>query len=135
MNSRKSRPLRAVMLFLSHLLITFVLGGALFYAAWYLKDSKNSLVRMSAGTLAGVGFWFFYWTIPFSPRVVPRGPQMHREEQPALFERITKIAALTGQKLPAEVYVTDEHGAWVGRRGGFAGLGGKRIMGIGFHPF
>jgi Zn-dependent protease with chaperone function len=33
--------------------------------------------------------------------------------------------------MPAEVYLIPEVNAWVGQRGGFMGIGSRRIMGLG----
>jgi len=53
------------------------------------------------------------------------------KEQPRLFAELERIARATSQAMPAEVYLLPNVNAFVARRGGVFGLGGRRVMGIG----
>ena len=70
--------------------------------------------------------------------IVPRrdaftapGPRLLEPQQPRLFAELQGIAGAAGQEMPAEVYLVPDVNAWVSQRGGFLGLGGRRIMGLG----
>jgi Zn-dependent protease with chaperone function len=59
------------------------------------------------------------------------GPRLEPSEQPQLFNVLSQVARATGQSMPDEVYLHLEMNAWVTRRGGLFGMGGRRVMGIG----
>src|SRR5207247_204931 len=59
------------------------------------------------------------------------GPLLMAKEQPRLFAELERIARATSQAMPAEVYLLPNVNAFVARRGGVFGLGGRRVMGIG----
>lgn len=63
------------------------------------------------------------------------GPRLTAETQPALFPFLQSIAKSSNQSMPAEVYLLAEVNAFVMQKGGFMGLGGTRVMGIGLPLF
>jgi heat shock protein HtpX len=77
---------------------------------------------------AGAILWSL---VPRIDRFVAPGPRLLPSEHPRLFREIEQIAAATGQKMPAEVYLEGELNAWVGQRGGIMGIGSRRVMGLG----
>ncbi|MEW5740745.1 MAG: M48 family metallopeptidase [Myxococcota bacterium] len=66
----------------------------------------------------------------FSKWVAP-GPRLEEKDQPRLFALIRQVAQQMGQPMPQEVYLFPEVNAFVANVGGFLGLGGKRVMGVG----
>jgi len=68
---------------------------------------------------------------PRPDRFRPPGPVLAAAAQPALFDLINDVATRTGQSIPREVYLVPDVNAWVADRGGFIGLGGRRVMGLG----
>lgn len=59
------------------------------------------------------------------------GPAVTPEHEPDLFAMIRQVAGATGQPMPANVYIVGDVNAWVARRGGVMGIGGRRVMGLG----
>src|SRR5689334_17074889 len=81
---------------------------------------------------AVIGAILILWSIlPRIDRFTAPGPQLHADAQPELFALISEVAAKTGQPMPREVYLIPEVNAWVMQRGGLAGIGSRRVMGIG----
>ena len=73
------------------------------------------------------------WAIlPRIDRFEPPGPRLDDHTCPELFRMIREVASATGQAEPSEVYLLNEVNAWVTQRGGIMGVGGRRVMGIGF---
>jgi Zn-dependent protease with chaperone function len=86
--------------------------------------------RLAAFCLVG-GLAILRSIVPRRDRFEPPGPSLTAQEQPRLFATIEGVADATGQTMPAEVYVVPEVNAWVTQRGGFLGVGSRRVMGIG----
>src|SRR5262249_2723298 len=59
------------------------------------------------------------------------GSRLAAKTQPRLFALIADVAQATGQRMPAEVYVDGKVNAWVTERGGFLGLGKRRVLCLG----
>lgn len=66
----------------------------------------------------------------FSKWVAP-GPRVEEKDQPRLFALIRQVAQQMNQPMPQEVYLFPEVNAFVATVGGFLGLGGKRVLGVG----
>ncbi len=72
------------------------------------------------------------WSIvPRRQRFKEPGPRLTPESDPRLFEEIYRVAREMGQKAPREAYLALGVDAWVGGRGGFMGIGSRRIVGVG----
>lgn len=72
------------------------------------------------------------WSVlPRSDRFVPPGPEITAEQHPLLFVELRRIATATGQPMPAHVYLAPDVNAFVAQRGGWMGIGSRRVMGIG----
>jgi len=69
--------------------------------------------------------------VPRPDRFNPPWPRLTAEEHPRLFAEIYEVAKLTGQEMPAEVYLDPDVNAWVAQRGGIMAIGSRRVMGIG----
>ncbi len=59
------------------------------------------------------------------------GLLLERSSQPRLFAELENIAAALNQPMPREVYLIGDVNAWVADRGGFMGIGSRRVMGLG----
>jgi heat shock protein HtpX len=68
---------------------------------------------------------------PRPDRFKPPWPRLDATTQPRLFERLRAIATDAKQEMPGEVYLLQDANAWVMNRGGFMGMGSRRVMGIG----
>jgi Zn-dependent protease with chaperone function len=72
------------------------------------------------------------WSIfPRIDKFIAPGPKLEPSEHPKFFELLEEVAAKTKQEMPAEVYLCPEVNAWVTQRGGFMGIGSRRVMGVG----
>jgi Zn-dependent protease with chaperone function len=98
------------------------------YAEFVIVQHINLYLTLAC--LAGV--WIILGALlPRRDRFVPPGPKLTQAEHPKLFAEIEAVAGATGQDVPAEVYLTHDINAWVTERGGFMGLGRRRVMGLG----
>lgn len=88
-------------------------------------DLRIALFCLSGAAAVG-------WAVmPRPDPFVPPGPELHAAEQPKLFELLESVRAATGQGQPRNVYLVLQVNAWVGQRGGFMGVGSRRVMGLG----
>lgn len=99
----------------------------------YLGEAGGAVLMV---VVAGAACWAAAGVIAWS--VAPRldrfeapGPEVTAREQPALFDQLRRLAAATGEDLPAHVYLVDDVNAFVAARGGLMGFGSRRVMGIG----
>ncbi len=88
------------------------------------------------GALVGLGMIIAGVVVAWS--LVPRfdtfeapGPELLRAEHPELFREIDRVAAMTGERGPAQVYAVGDVNAFVAERGGLMGIGSRRVMGLG----
>jgi heat shock protein HtpX len=86
--------------------------------------------KLALGCLAGAAI--ILWSImPRRDRFQAPGPRLLPAKHPKLFAMIRGVASATKQAPPDEVYLVSNVNAWVGQRGGIAGAGGHRVMGLG----
>ncbi len=78
--------------------------------------------------MAGTILWSL---IPRRDKFQKPGPAIDLEKQPRLRSEIAAIAGQLEEELPAEVYLTADANAFVAERGGFLGMGNRRVMGLG----
>jgi heat shock protein HtpX len=72
------------------------------------------------------------WSLfPRKDDFAPPGHLLRSTEHPKLFEEIANIAQSLDEPMPAQVYLTGDMNAWVAERGGTAGFGSRRVMGLG----
>ena len=96
------------------------------------------MVRYSMGLFLKLGLFCLLGAYAILRAILPRrdhfeppGPRLVPEDQPRLFTEICGIANKVQQPEPTEVYLVPDVNAFVGQRGGFMGLGSRRVMGIG----
>lgn len=98
------------------------------YAQWQYHIRVN--LKISFWCLVGAGT--ILWSIlPRPDRFEPPGPLLNPVQHPRLFDNLTGIARATNQDMPSEVYLIPDVNAWVAERGGVAGIGSRRVMGLG----
>jgi Zn-dependent protease with chaperone function len=136
MNDRSSLLLRsvsAIVLMIGFYALALGICAVIVGFNWLLIDS---------GRVSGVSLKILLFSIialyTIIVAVAPRrdkfeapGPLLEPAGYPELFALIRDIAGKSGQPAPAEVYLTHDLNAWVAERGGFAGLGSRRVMGVG----
>src|SRR5262249_24416072 len=86
------------------------------------------LVGLTCLAAAAVVVWSM---LPRFDRFTPPGPEVVEARHPRLFAEIRAIAAASGQRMPAHVYLFSDVNAFVTQRGGIMGIGSRRVMGIG----
>jgi len=125
------RAVLAVLLMIGFYLLAIVMaGGMLFLAYAMVVYGQRVPVRLLIICVVGAGV--ILWSmIPRRDRFTPPGPQLLPSEQPELFQHIQQVAAATGQKMPAEIYLDRDVNAWVAQRGGIMGFGSRRAMALG----
>ena len=78
-----------------------------------------------------VGITILWSLIPRRDRFEPPGVRIDLSEQRRLAEEIESVASTLGEPMPAEVYLIPDVNAFVAQRGGFLGMGSRRVMGLG----
>jgi Zn-dependent protease with chaperone function len=130
----RSLWLRAVIAFtllIGFYAVALSVGLGLLGGAWLIVTQspripiKLVLLMVFAG---GVVLWSL---IPRFSKWVAPGPVITEAEQPRLFALIREVATQMNQPMPQEVYLIPDVNAFVANVGGFLGLGGRRVMGVG----
>jgi heat shock protein HtpX len=98
------------------------------YAEYVLLERVDLRIAFFCVSGAGAVCWA---VMPRPDRFVPPGPELRPSEQPKLFELLESVRAATGQGQPRHVYLDLQVNAWVSQRGGFMGVGSRRVMGLG----
>lgn len=103
-----------------------LVGGAVLFVT---ESSRIPIKLVIIMLVAGVTV---LWSlVPRFAKWVEPGPRIDEKDQPRLFALIREVAQQMGQPMPDEVYLIPDVNAFVANRGGFLGLGGKRVMGVG----
>lgn len=107
-----------------------IASGLLFlvYAQFAYIGRVNLRVTFFSIVGAGVILWAIF---PRPDNFEAPGPRLTLEQVPELFEEIGTLAHATGQPVPDEVYLVPDVNAFVAERGGFMGIGRRKVMGIG----
>jgi heat shock protein HtpX len=98
------------------------------YAQIALDNHINIRLTLACLIVASVVLWSI---LPRIDRFVSPGPRLEPTENPDLFREVEDIAEKIEQRAPDDVYLISDVNAFVGERGGFMGIGRRRIMGIG----
>jgi Zn-dependent protease with chaperone function len=113
-----------------YLMAVAIALGLLFipYAEW----TYGGRLHIKLALLCVVGGLAILWSVlPQGGAFTIPGPELKRDQEPELFAELEAIARAANQAMPAEVYLVPDLNAWVSQRGGFLGIGGRRIMGLG----
>ena len=129
--SLMSRTVLAILLMIGFYLLATAIAAVLFYIP-YAEIVYAGRIHIKLTLVCVVSGGIILWSVlPRFDRFTPPGPLLKPEENPALFAMIRDVARATGQAMPAEVYLCHDLNAWVSQRGGFMGLGSRRVMGLG----
>ncbi|MEW6285065.1 MAG: M48 family metallopeptidase [Chloroflexota bacterium] len=129
------RALLALLLTIGFYSLALAIAFGLLYLI-YLEFVVLGRINIRLTVFAFIGAVVILWSIiPRPDRFTPPGPRITRKQFPALFNEIEKVAKLTGQNMPRDIYLVPDVNAFVAERGGFMGIGRKRVMGIGFPLF
>ena len=100
----------------------------LVYAQVAYLGRVNARLLLACLITAGIILWSI---LPRIDRFTPPGPRLKPEGNPDLFREVGDIARRIEQKPPDEVYLVPDVNAFVAERGGWLGIGRRRVMGIG----
>jgi Zn-dependent protease with chaperone function len=130
--SLAGRSIVALVLFVGFYVLVIGVAGALSAAAYFMvRYGRGFYVlafALSCIAAAGLILWS---VVPRPGRFAPPGPLLTPVSDPRLFEEIFRLARELGQQAPREAYLMLDVTAWVSERGGFMGLGSRRIAGLG----
>lgn len=82
-------------------------------------------------TLFVTGASIVYAIFPRREKFVAPGPELTAAEHPKLFSMIEEVARKADQEMPANVYLAHDVNAAVTERGGFFGLGSRKVLIVG----
>jgi Zn-dependent protease with chaperone function len=117
------------MVVVSYLFVILLAAACVYLPFLMLVNSQSGLFLFLFGiVIAATMVWSL---LPRPDKFKPHGLLLERERQPRLFAELETIAASLGEPMPREVYLMGDVNAWVTDRGGFMGIGSRRIMGIG----
>jgi heat shock protein HtpX len=129
--SMGARALLAVALFVGFYLLALGLAGA-FALMPLMEVLLTDRIHPKLVLICWIGAGIIVWSIlPRWDRFEAPGPRLTREAHPALFDQIDAVAKATGQAPPVDVYLVPDVNAFVAERGGFLGIGRRRVMGLG----
>lgn len=135
-HSLNFRLLISVLLMIGYYILALSIVVVLLFLTYLQSISVKYGVSIYFGVMCVIGSGVILWSIlPRYTKFKKPGPLLQRTDYPVLFKLIDDLSQVTGQKAPKEVYLTYEFNAWVTQRGGFLGIGSKRIMGIGLPLF
>lgn len=104
--------------------------GVAFGQLLFERNAGTVVAVLALGCFAAAGV--VAWSVlPRIDRFEPPGPEIFEDEHPRLFTEIRQIAEATGQRVPSHVYLAHDVNAFVAQRGGWMGIGSRRVMGIG----
>ena len=122
----------AMLLVVASYVVILLLAVACVYLPWVLFTNSSgfqSLAVLVAGVIMAASMM---WSVlPRRDKFAVRGLRLERQMHASLFDEIDNVAAALQEPVPKEVYLIPETNAWVANRGGFLGIGSRRILGIG----
>ena len=125
-----SRALLALLLTFAFYL--FAIGLVVTLLIFGITDLQDGSFHIRLFFFCFGGAGVILWSIlPRTEEFRVPGILLRPSGHPDLFRLLGAIADASGQKLPRDVYLTYEMNAWVTKRGGFLGIGGYDVMGIG----
>lgn len=107
------------------------LAGGLLWLAWAdatMGRRVHPKLILFSVVAAGVILWS---VLPRIDRFEAPGVLLDRRAHPRFFAVLERVCAQVGQPMPSEVYLVNEVNAFVAERGGWMGLGSRRVMGVG----
>ena len=129
------RALLALLLTIGFYGLALGLAFGLLYLV-YVQVAVLGRVNVRLTIFALIGAVVIIWSIlPRIDRFTAPGLRLTRQKFAALFKEIERIAKLTNQETPREVYLVPDVNAFVAERGGVMGIGSRRVMGIGLPLF
>jgi len=119
----------AMLLMVASYILIFLLATLCVYLPWLLFTNSRgfqSLAFLVGGVIiAGSMLWSI---LPRPDKFTAPGLRLDARMHPLLFAEIENIASALREPVPGEVYLIPEVNAGVADRGGFLGVGARRVM-------
>lgn len=126
--SLAGRAVLAILLLVGFYVFALALVGGLFVWPFLIPHFHPAQLVVASY----IGAFVILWSIlPRIDRFPDPGPRVTRKDQPRLFEALDLVAKHADQPVPEEVFLVDDVNAFVTQRGGWMGIGSRRVMGIG----
>jgi Zn-dependent protease with chaperone function len=137
-SSLTRKAVLAVALIIGYYVFSLAMVAALLYLSYYIILSAGiygpAAILPSMFTIAGA-ISIFFSVLPRFDRFKPPGVRVKPAIQPRLFDLISEVARISGQRMPSVVQIVPEFNAWVIERGGIMGIGRRRYLAIGLPLF
>jgi heat shock protein HtpX len=117
-------------IYLLSIAVAAAVSGTLFYV-WFRLDFDDFWLSLLRALCIWAGTWVIVAALPICRRFKPSGVLVTAPEQPKLFERVNRVAALLGQTGPTEICLVGDTDALAYHRGGFMRFRSKHGMMIG----
>lgn len=126
-----ARSVLAIALTLGFYGIAIGVACVLLYLPWAEAEYGHRIhLKVVIGCVLSAGT--ILWSlVPRRTTFTPPGPRLDPTTQPRLFGEIERIARHASQQMPSDVFLVGDANAWVSEVGGVAGVGRRRVMGIG----
>lgn len=125
------RALLAVGLMLGFYALALVVALSLLYIPYAEMAYLNRLnIRLVLFCLAAAGI-VLWSAVPRPDRFEAPGPELTPSSHPDLFRVVESVRTDTRQSAPKSVYLVLDVNAWVAERGGYMGIGSRRVMALG----
>jgi Zn-dependent protease with chaperone function len=129
--SLTARAAVAVLLAVCFYGLALSLAGGLLWLAWAdatMGRRVHPKLIIVCVFAAGVIVWSVF---PRIDRFEAPGVLLEPRAHPRFFAVLERVCQKVGQPMPSEVYLVNEVNAFVAERGGWMGLGSRRVMGVG----
>jgi Zn-dependent protease with chaperone function len=124
------RVIAAIVLMIGFYVLALGVALGLLAAVYYSVAAGHVYLRLDLAAVIAAGV--IVWSIlPRFDHFKAPGPLLAPESQPEVFELVRGVATETAEEMPHEVYLVSDVNAFVMNRGGIAGLGSRRVMGVG----
>lgn len=134
LTSLAGRSVIALVLFVGYYLLAVAMAGLLLlipYAGLRFGVQSNFWILAFYFSCVAAAALILWSVVPRPERFKAPGPKLTPRSDPRLFEEFLRLARDLGQKAPREAYLMPDITAWVSERGGFLGVGSRRIAGVG----
>lgn len=129
------RAALAIALMVGFYTLALGISAALLLFPYAMGDTSGGIIGRFNVFSVVTAVLILYAIFPRRDRFKAPGPDLAEARNPRLFELLGRVAEATHQRMPQSVYLVPELNAWVANRGGFLGLGSRRVMGLGLAAF
>lgn len=125
-----ARAIVAFLLLLGFYLLVIVVAVVLIVVPIVVMVAVNT-IHFGVLMAPVLGFALLWSLVPRRAKWSDPGVLVEPAGQPELWALVDKVADRVGQRRPEQLFLIDEVNAFVTSRGGFLGLGGRRVLAVG----